>query len=414
MRVLVVTNMYPPHHYGGYEQSCRDVVVRWSARGHEVTVLTTTMRVSGVDDTPGEDVSVRRTLEFYWRDHVLQSPSLPRRLAIERHNQAELARALADLRPDVVSVWNMGGMSLGLLTSISRTGIPMVLNVCDDWLIYGQRLDAWSRLFARRARTARLVSRLAGVPTALPDDLGSRVTFCFVSDSTRARARQAGRWPVDGSTVVYSGIDRADFPPRDPPATARPWRWQLLYVGRIDERKGISTVIDALPLLPEARLSILGRGDDAHLAALNAQAERLGVASRLTVDAVARGELSARYEAADVVVFPPTWNEPFGLVPVEAMACATPVVATGTGGSAEFLHDERNCLLFEVGDAEGLAAAVRRLAGDAALRQRLATAGLDTAAALTVDALADCLEEWHVGAARGFADGRPADRPPPP
>src|SRR5207248_198254 len=145
---------------------------RWRARGHDVTVLTTTMRVAGVADDPDETPGVRRTLEFYWSDHVLLSPPVRRRLQIERHNHAELERALADARPDVVSLWNMGAMSLGLVTALARTGVPMVLNVCDDWLVYGPRLDAWSRLFARVPRAAaRAVSAMTGVPTALPRDL---------------------------------------------------------------------------------------------------------------------------------------------------------------------------------------------------------------------------------------------------
>ena len=52
--ILVLSNMYPPHHMGGYELSCRDVVDRWRARGHDVTVLTSTMRLPGVVDEPGE------------------------------------------------------------------------------------------------------------------------------------------------------------------------------------------------------------------------------------------------------------------------------------------------------------------------------------------------------------------------
>jgi len=78
MRVLTISNMYPPHHFGGYELSCRDVMERFRARGHIVTVLTTTVRVPNVpDDT---DANVRRELTFYWDDHVLLSPPLRRRL----------------------------------------------------------------------------------------------------------------------------------------------------------------------------------------------------------------------------------------------------------------------------------------------------------------------------------------------
>ena len=56
-----------------------------------------------------------------------------------------------------------------------------------------------------------------------------------------------------------------------------------------------------------------------------------------------RAELRDVYAAADVVVFPVQWNEPWGLVPLEAMSVGRPVVASGTGGSAEYLRDGENC-----------------------------------------------------------------------
>ena len=59
----------------------------------------------------------------------------------------------------------------------------------------------------------------------------------------------------------------------------------------------------------------------------------------------AREELPAAYRAADVFVFPSTWSEPFGLVPIEAMACGVPVVGSGTGGSGEFLIDGATALV---------------------------------------------------------------------
>jgi glycosyltransferase involved in cell wall biosynthesis len=78
-------------------------------------------------------------------------------------------------------------------------------------------------------------------------------------------------------------------------------------------------------------------------------------------------------------VFPVRWEEPWGLVPLEAMARGRPVAATGRGGSGEYLRDGENALLFEAGDPAGLARAVARLAEDPALRERLREAGLETA-----------------------------------
>jgi glycosyltransferase involved in cell wall biosynthesis len=74
------------------------------------------------------------------------------------------------------------------------------------------------------------------------------------------------------------------------------------------------------------------------------------------------------------------WDEPWGLVPLEAMAKGRPVVATGRGGSGEYLRDGENCLLFEAGDDKALAEVLDRLASDPELRQSLRIEGLQAAA----------------------------------
>jgi glycosyltransferase involved in cell wall biosynthesis len=104
------------------------------------------------------------------------------------------------------------------------------------------------------------------------------------------------------------------------------------------------------------------------------------------------------YADADVVLFPVQWEEPWGLVPLEAMAVGRPVVASGTGGSREYLRDGENCLLYEPKQSpEALADAVRRLAADEPLRQRLREAGFATAAPFTEpaynEAIAEALEK---------------------
>ena len=409
-RILALTNMYPPHHLGGYELECRDILDRFRARGHACTLLTSTVRVAGVADPPGErEAGTRRDLRIYWEDHELLSPPLGERLRIERHNQAQLQRALADVNPDVISVWHMGAMSLGLITTLHATGLPIVYVICDDWLTYAHRHDAWTRMFRRVPRPlASAAARRLGVPCTVPD-LGTTGTFCFVSGMTQRSANGTEpRYP--DATIVYSGIDTADFPMRSEP---RPqWGWRLLCVGRVDPRKGVDTAIRALPHLPpEATLEIVGRGDEDYVATLVGLAADLGVSDRVRWSVAAREDLSGIYARADAFVFPVTWDEPFGLVPLEAMASGTPVVATGTGGSGEFLLDGWNCLRFTSGDPAGLAGAVRRLAGDPALRGALTRGGAATAAELTIDRLADVLEAWHVAAATCFADGRPAHRP---
>ena len=211
---------------------------------------------------------------------------------------------------------------------------------------------------------------------------------------------------------MYSGIEATDFPVAadDAPLSNRSWRGELLYVGRLDERKGVDTVLRALVELPAARLTIVGRGDNAYLVRLRELAARLRVADRVVFTATDRSQLRSVYRAADVLVFPSVYEEPFGLVPLEAMACDTPVVATGRGGSGEYLTDGGNCLLFPAGDDAQLAGAISRLADHPDLRAKVVIGGRGAARALTTDALAETLLAWHDAALAGFAHGQPADR----
>lgn len=394
MRVLVLGSTYPPHALGGYELSCADVVRRWCAAGHDVEVLTTDLRLAGVDDVT--EPHVRRALRWYWDDHRLLTPSWPARLRLERHDQRVLAEALAT-RPDVVSVWGMGAMPLQLVTSLVRSGLPVVLVVCDDWLWYGPHIDPWTRAFREHPRRARLVERLTGLPTRLPDDLGARVRTVFVSERTWQAAEDRTGWRFPGAEVVPSGIDRTDFPPVEP--DPRPWRGRLLCVGRLDPRKGFATAVRAVAQLPGSCLDVVGRADPEHRRQLEQLAAELGAA--VSFDAVPRNRLAQVYGAADALLFPSDWEEPFGLVPLEAMACATPVVAVASGGAADYLVDGDNALVVPAGSPDAMAAAVRRLAADPALRARLVQGGLATAARFTTDGYAAELERVHLQAARG-------------
>jgi glycogen(starch) synthase len=415
-RVLVVNLFYPPHHLGGYEGSCRDVAERLAARGHDVAVLTSSVRTDGVEDPPGErdgrvgGVRVWRDLTAYLvRDGAVWRPTAFERLRIERRNQAVLRAALDEHRPDVVSVWQLGGLSLGLVPTLVGRGIPLVLSVCDDWLSYGLVLDAWQRAVQRLPRPVRrVVGAVARVPTALPD-LGRVGPVLFVSDVTRERARRYSPWDLADTAVVHSGIDTRAFGSPRPP---KPWGGRLLYAGRYDPRKGIDTAIRCLTLLDGEVLDVCGVGDEAERARLQDLVGDLGLHKRVRFGSATRDELADRYREADLVLFTSEWEEPFGLVPLEAMACGTPVAATGVGGSGRFCVDGLNCVRFTPGDAGDLAAAVRRVAADEALRDRIRAGGLRTAAAFDVDHLADTFEAWHAAAVSGFAHGRPAERDP--
>lgn len=409
-RILVMTNFYPPHHYGGYELACKDVVERWRSRGHDVTVLASTHRLAGVEDPPGETrEQVRRDLHAFLSSGEFTRIPIRERRRFELENQAALRSAIEATRPEVVSVWHMAGLPLGLLTTLVRTGIPLVGVVCDEWPGYVATTDRWMKPWLRFPKLWEPLERLTGVPSGVPK-LGDAASFCFTSHNTRDRCLKSSPWFFPRSTVTYLGIDTADFPVTRHAKTAQ-WSWQLVTAGRLDPRKGFATAIRALTRLPsEATLQILSSVDEPYREELQRIARSEGVDDRVTFGLRDRPGLRRSYTEADAVIFPSEWEEPFGLVPVEAMACGTPVVATGTGGSGEFLVDGISCLRFHPGSPERLAAAVIRLAESEELRRRIVTAGCDLADELNLDNLTDAVEQWHMAAIDGFSRGTPRSR----
>jgi glycosyltransferase involved in cell wall biosynthesis len=392
VRVLTVGNMYPPHHYGGYELVWAATVAHLRTRGHAVRVLTTDAD-TGATERDGEDVF--RELHWRLRHGTFQPISRRAQVALARHNHAVLERHLDAFAPDVVGWWSMGGLTLTMLETVRRRGLPAVAFVHDEWLDYGRWADGWLNMFrGRRAMIAPAAERLIGIPARV--DFGGGANYLFVSEHTRRQALGLGLG-LTRTGVAHSGIHETFLDP----APEQPWAWRLLYVGRLDPRKGVDTAIDALALLPAtATLELIGGWDQREEDRLRDRARELGLEARVRFHGQCdREQIAAAYGATDVTVFPVRWDEPWGLVPLEAMARGRPVIATGRGGSGEYLRDGEDCLLFTAGDAAALAAAVTRLAGDPALRAQLRTGGLMTAPQHTEARLNAAVEDALAAAA---------------
>jgi len=373
VRILVVTGLYPPHHEGGYEVACASFVAHARTKGHAVRVLATNHRWSSVADADHADVF--RELRWY-KDSELAfgEPTRAHRLLVERDNARTLRRHLAGHRPDAICWWALGGLSLSIIEQARWAGLPTVGIVCDEWMLWGPRVDAWQRAFANRPRLGGVAQRLTGWPTRV--DLSSASSWLFVS--TYLLERVTREVPLARASVAPLGIDRVRFTPRPPP----PWTDRALYVGRLSPKKGVDVAVEALGRLPPTwSLDLVGPGPADYTRDLRERARRSGSEERLRM-AGSRGrtDVLAAYEAADAVVFPVRWEEPWGLVPLEAMAVGRLVIATGTGGSAEYLRDEHNCLLVPREDPHALAAALQRLSRDSELRERMRRGGLETAA----------------------------------
>ncbi len=291
----------------------------------------------------GHEVAVLTppALDWYWEDHAFRA--VDRRT--ERRNRRTLDARLEEV--DLVVWFAMGGMSLALL---DRPRVPQLAVVHDGWPVYGPEVGTL------RGRWPR-----------------DRVAWwsCNSAFTRDAIVSRAGIDPARTS-VESPGIDPAAFPPSAAPA----WRGELLVLGRVEAGKGVADAIAATP--PGMRLTVTGPEDADHRVTLGP--------ARFTGPT---DDPAAAIAAADAVLFPVTWDEPWGLVPLEAMAVGRPVVATGTGGSAEYLVHEENALLVPKQDPPALRAAIERLRDEPELRARLVDGGRATAVRFTEAAWAE-------------------------
>jgi len=243
---------------------------------------------------------------------------------------------------------------------------------CQDFqhLPFGGALSATTR--------ANLVCHLRLLPPVNRSGRQIRVViprvdrFIAVSDDTRTRWAQAGL-PKERIDVVHNGIDLSVFSPGSAEDRRKAREvagltdedYAIVFVGRIDHLKGVHILVEAASRFavehPNARLLLVGQPiwHETEQDGLNYVEELRRLAGTLRIDVVGpQFDVVPYYRAADVVVTPSTWPEPFGRVVIEAMACGAPVVASDIGGIPEILSGELSEFLFTPGDPEAL---VKRL-----------------------------------------------------
>ncbi|MDP9456808.1 MAG: glycosyltransferase [Actinomycetota bacterium] len=223
----------------------------------------------------------------------------------------------------------------------------------------------------RRAAETRIVEEADRILATCPAEV-EELTTLYDADPARL-------------SLVPCGVDGGTFRPVDRRETRRhlglPDVPTVVYVGRLVPRKGVDTLVRAFALLPDAlgaRLVVVGGepgpGPSPEAARLSALADSLGVSEGVTfVGSRPQGELRRFYGAADVAVSVPHY-EPFGMTPLEAMACATPVVGSRVGGIKWSVADGETGLLVPPRDQQALSESLARLLSDGALRERMGRA----------------------------------------
>jgi D-inositol-3-phosphate glycosyltransferase len=349
---------------GGQNTHVADLATALAAQGHEVRVY-----------TRRDSVELPAVVEMDAGVSVVHVPAGPPE-PIPKDGllpyMGEFGRWLgaqwgAGWAPEVAHAhfWMSG---LAAVTAGRATGVPVVLTYHALGTVKRRHQGAADTSPPRRIAYERALG------------LGVDRVVAQCQDEVRELIRMGV--PRTRLAVVPSGVNAERFRPDGPvaPRTAAP---RVLTVGRMVERKGFQDVIAAMRFVPGAECVVVGGSpdgrDDPQVHRLEAAARRAGVADRVRVaGAVPRTDMPQWYRSADVVAAAP-WYEPFGLTPLEAMACGVPVVGTAVGGLTDTIVDGHTGELVPPRDPRALGLTLRTLLADPVRRLAYGSAALDRA-----------------------------------
>lgn len=329
--------------HGGVQAHVRHLADELLERGHEVLVL-----------APGIEPPAERYVQLVGRPTRIRFNGSVAPLCIDPFSAAIVRSAFDDFHPDVIHVHEPFAPSTSLL-GVLCADAPVVATFHayhEPFTVHGGIYTGWSQLLR---------------------PVWSRIDY-RIAVSRAAQRTMSTRMSGAHSTIVPNGASIAHFKGASP-ATLPSGR-RMLFVGRLEPRKGFRVAVDAFAELGERfedlRLVVVGDGPQ------RARVQRLSRKLRARVDMIGRvshAALPTYHAAADFFVAPATGRESFGIVLVEAMAAGLPVLASDLPGYGEVVRHEREGLLVAPGDPVALAHSAARLLEDPLLARRLAAAG---------------------------------------
>lgn len=371
MKALYLVSAYPRDGSDVITPWMVETIHRLRSRGVEVEVLAPAYRGLGGQMVEGVRVHRFRYAPRSWEtlthdqtapDRIRGRPAflwlVPGYVASGSLAAARLARSG---RFDLLhAFWPLPHGLLGLAAK-RASGVPLVST------FFGVELTWMERDLPFLAPVLRGIVRGSDAVTA-------------ISTYTADRLRQ--QVPSADPVIIPFGATVEPDALSPPPPRAPSGPFELLFVGRLVERKGVHLLLEALTRLPEGRpVALQVVGDGPERTRLEARVRELGLGGSVVFHGfVPRAELERRVAGCDALVLPAVMDakgdtEGLGVVLLEAMAYGKPVIASAAGGIVDIVRDGRNGFLVPPGDADALARAIRRLTADPELATSMGAAG---------------------------------------
>lgn len=406
MRLLFLSNFFPPYDLGGMENRCKETVMKLQERGHDVHVLTSRFGVgAGTERTK----DVTRSLYLQANINYYRSKDFFfKRIHQEKANLQELHRTIEYFSPDLILIWGMWNLSRNL-PYWAEQWLPnqVVYFIASYWPIEEDVHFKYWKTPARRVLTevikypfrAFALSQLHR--EGYPPPLKVKHAAC-PSQYMRDILVQAGKLSED-SRVLYSGIDPSPYVSnslKNDRKQQEPLR--LIYFGSLVPHKGVHNAVEAIGLLKQrgmgqrVNLTILGSGHPRYEARLKAMVTQLEVDTQVHfAGRVPREEIPVWLNKHDVFLFTSIWAEPMARSVMEAMAAGLTVIGSEVGGQVEMFSSGQNALTYQAEDVNCLADHIVRVLENPMLLTQLAQAGQQLVLEkFTLKRMIDDIENW--------------------
>lgn len=424
MRVLVISNLFPPAFLGGYEIGAAWVCSELKRRGHEVMLWTASNAVDGRQDgfkllhqPQGPDYrwlpagpciygidmlggiflghydSRYRQVDTLVTDYLRSYPALRQ----QRREQIE------NFAPDLVLTFNPACLLDPVFAELSALdrliGVPSFALVSDDWLLRWRESHPltfiWRHLQALRQGHAMHGGRVDRAFTALGDFLDQNGVFDFNAPpdfnllgftSEFLRRKSAPVLPAGVSThIVHWGLPGvAAYPVVNPAAFAAPEPLRLAFCGQILPHKGLMILLQALRLTRRPHTLIVAGDDTSDYGQYcRSFVEQSGLAGRVEFTGkLPPAQVATRLSRqAEIMILPSQaggthgFEEPFSIVLLQGMAMGMAVIASRTGGSVEAIVDRESGRFFNHDQPAELAGIIDELDADRTMTRELAARG---------------------------------------
>ncbi|NIV37748.1 MAG: glycosyltransferase, partial [Anaerolineae bacterium] len=345
VRVLFITSHYPPSDHGwGLMQLCEEVADGLFAKGHQITVLTSTYGSNG--ETP-HPYPVHRLLSIdpdWYGDKPGALQFFMGRRQREQQAVASLRQLVSEFRPHMIFVWDFLGLSRVMLQQAEQMpNLPVAYYMAnflpeldDEYMEYWDRTPHhWASKLAKLPLAKLALHMLAreGKPISLQYD-----NVVCVSDYLRRRLVSEGS-VSSNAVVIYNGVDLTRFDPESFPARPpTPGAFRCVVIGRVVPEKGLHTAIEAWGLLREreelngTKLTILGDGPAGYMAQLRERVAHLQLHDSVKFSPpIPREQIPEALSSYDLLILPSEYAEPLARAMQEAMAMGLLVIGTTTG-----------------------------------------------------------------------------------